>query len=789
MWLSIAVGGLFAALGIPFRVAFFGAATTVVPYVTFFPMIAIAAFLGGWSSGIAATVFSAVILNWFIVPLSDLGNWTGLLFFAGGTMLATGAVERLSHAERRTIKAEAAKKAWKRGAARDALLSKTAARLLESHEPQRILHDICKEAADFLDCSVFFNFLLDKRFDHLHLNACAGVSREEAERVQRLECGGPLCRRLGRGTKRVLIADSAARCPQTELLDSLGIRSYCCHPLLEQGRIIGTLTFADRRQSNFHPSMVEFMESLSRLISLALSRIRMETALRESEERFSCFMRHLKAFAWVKDADGRYVFANEALAKATRWPLEQISGKTDEELFGAATAIALKANDRLALEKPFGLTTVEHLVDEGGTKRHYLVSKFPIHLGHEQKTYVGGVAIDDTQRVQAEDRLKDVSEKLREADRRKNEFLATLAHELRNPLAPIRSGLYVLRRTSGQGPKVDVNKLHDVMERQIEHLVRLVDDLLEVSRISRGVIELRKEPLDFASVIHAAVEMSRELISASNLELRIDLPQEPLRLEADPVRLTQVIANLLNNAAKYTDPGGSVEVRAERQGDEVIVTVADTGVGIPANMLPRVFDLFAQVNRTLGRAQGGLGIGLALVRDLVGLHGGSVEAMSEGEGKGSRFVVRLPLPPSAFREAPVRCETKPPAPPPRRVLVVDDMRDTADSLAQLLETFGSDVRVAYDGGQALDELAKFRPEVVFLDIGMPEMDGFETARRVRACSQGRDVTLVALTGWGEEETRKRVEAGGFDHHLTKPAELDELRQVLEFSCASAGSLD
>jgi signal transduction histidine kinase len=364
---------------------------------------------------------------------------------------------------------------------------------------------------------------------------------------------------------------------------------------------------------------------------------------------------------------------------------------------------------------------------------------------------------------------------LREADRRKDEFLATLAHELRNPLAPIHNGLLVLRSSGGQGPAA--RHVQEMMQRQVEHLVRLVDDLLEVSRISRGKIELKKVRLDMAAVINQAVDISKYSVDSAGLRLVLDLSCEPLIVDGDPVRLAQVIGNLLNNATKYTDPGGRIEVAARRRGDWAVVSVVDTGVGIPEDMLSRVFDLFSQVERTLARAEGGLGIGLALVKNLVELHGGRVEAQSEGAGRGSCFTVRLPVSRAAERALPEAANGMPAA-SSRRVLVIDDTADVADSLALLLKTLGAGVRVAYGGAEGLRACAEFEPDVVFLDIGMPEMDGFETARRMRELSAGRRATLVALTGWGEDKTRRRAMEAGFDRHLTKPMDTGELEALL-----------
>jgi signal transduction histidine kinase/ActR/RegA family two-component response regulator len=366
---------------------------------------------------------------------------------------------------------------------------------------------------------------------------------------------------------------------------------------------------------------------------------------------------------------------------------------------------------------------------------------------------------------------------LRADDHRKNEFLAILAHELRNPLAPIRNSIHVLRLTESGDTRIA--RLGEMMERQLNHLVRLVDDLLEISRITSGKIELRRERVEVASLARTAVEASRPLIDAAGHELSIETPAEPLTVEADPVRLAQVFANLLNNAAKYTDPGGRIRLGVRRSGDGVLISVRDTGTGISAEMLPRVFDLFTQVDHRSVRAQGGLGIGLTLAKSLVEMHGGTLQAHSDGLGKGSEFVVRLPL--AASQRPPREC-----APSDQsagvlarlRLLVVDDNRDAADSLAVLLELLGAEVHLAYAGADALLAVEAHRPDVVLLDIGMPEMDGYEVARRIRERTGTGGPTLIALSGWGQEEDLRRTREAGFDHHLIKPADLDALKRLL-----------
>jgi PAS domain S-box-containing protein len=383
-------------------------------------------------------------------------------------------------------------------------------------------------------------------------------------------------------------------------------------------------------------------------------------------------------------------------------------------------------------------------------------------------------AADFIERLRAEDLL-------READRRKDEFLATLAHELRNPLAPIRNSLQILKM-----PRVDAvmaQQTRDMMERQVNHLVRLVDDLLDVSRVMRGKVELRKEPVELATVVARAVETAKPLIEVQGHRLEISLPPDSLLLDADPVRLAQVVGNLLTNSAKYTEANGHIRLSAEREGDQAVLRVWDNGIGIASDMLPHVFDLFVQADHASTKAQGGLGVGLTLVKNLVGLHGGTVEAKSSGLGRGCEFVVRLPL--VVHGSSPVQSHgdtvtqaQQPPLPSGKRLLVVDDNTDAADSLAMLLRLQGHEVRVAHGGQAALEVTKTFKPDLIFLDIGMPVMDGYEVARRMRTTPGLGNVVLAALTGWGQQEDRRRTADAGFDHHLVKPPDPKELESVL-----------
>ncbi len=373
-----------------------------------------------------------------------------------------------------------------------------------------------------------------------------------------------------------------------------------------------------------------------------------------------------------------------------------------------------------------------------------------------------------------EQRVKLVAE-LQEADRRKDEFLATLSHELRNPLAPLKNALQLLE-LSGSGD-ARIAPLRDMMERQVNHLVRLVDDLLEMARISRGALELRRERVPVSAVVRSALETSQPLIRAAAHQLSLELPGEPLWLDGDPVRLAQIVANLLNNAAKYTERGGRIAVAARRREACLELTVRDNGMGIPADVLPRLFEMFSRGGGADHGGQGGLGIGLALARRLAEMHGGTLVAASEGPGRGAEFRLTLPL--AAGPEEPAAdAPGVPRALPARRVLIVDDNRDAAHSLGMVLKYLGVDVQVAHDGAQALETLRAYEPGVVFLDIGMPGMDGYEVARRIRAARPSRMPAIVALTGWGQEQDRRRAREAGFDHHLVKPADLSQLQALL-----------
>ncbi len=431
----------------------------------------------------------------------------------------------------------------------------------------------------------------------------------------------------------------------------------------------------------------------------------------------------------------------------------------------------------IAPDKVWQMASREHSIKQG-TMRVYgdlLATLGRTFLQTRYHTILEANRLAEMMRLR--DLLQQRTQELIEADHRKDEFLAMLAHELRNPLAPIRHAVRVMQQLGEEDPQQPWAR--DVVERQVQHLARLVDDLLDVSRITRGKILLHKEPIDLATVVTHAVEASRPILQARRHHLTVTLPPERVHVEADLVRLAQVLGNLLNNAAKYTEEGGHIELTLEQEGDEVLVHVRDSGMGIAADMLLHIFDLFTQADQALARSQGGLGIGLALVRSLVQLHGGSVRAFSDGPGFGSEFVVRLPVLPEGRCPKGAEPVVDLSAPSPcRRVLVVEDNVDAAQSLALLLKLSGHEMAVAHDGPAALTVAAGFQPHVVFLDIGLPGMDGYEVARQLRKHPGLEDVLLVALTGYGSQEDRHRSQDAGIDYHLIKPADPLALQKLL-----------
>jgi PAS domain S-box-containing protein len=528
-------------------------------------------------------------------------------------------------------------------------------------------------------------------------------------------------------------------------------------------------------------------------------RRRLEEQRRQLETRFTALVRNIKDHS---------VFTLDQQGKITSWNVEaeRILGWSEAEALGRHFSIIFTPEDlernqpetelRTAREKGRAEDERWH-IRKNGERFWALGIVTPTHDAEGNNIGYSKILRDMTDRKRAEEALRKAHDELerrveerteelgrantalREADRRKDEFLATLAHELRNPLAPIRNSLEILKM-----PTVDsgtAQQTREMMERQVQHLVRLVDDLLDVSRVMRAKIELRRERVELAFVVARAVESAQPLIEAQGHQLEIALPPDALLLDADPVRLAQVVGNLLTNAAKYTEAKGHIWLTARREGDHAVLSVRDMGIGIAPAMLTHIFELFVQADNASTKSQGGLGIGLTLVKNLVEMHSGTVEARSAGLGKGSEFLVRLPLmvqnrqPQNDEAKEEQQQETSPSG---HRLLVVDDNIDAANSLAMLLRLKGHEVQVAHDGPSALELAKSYRPDMVLLDIGMPVMDGNYVARRMRQTPGLENTILAALTGWGQEEDRRRSAEAGFNYHLVKPPEPKALESLL-----------
>jgi PAS domain S-box-containing protein len=487
-----------------------------------------------------------------------------------------------------------------------------------------------------------------------------------------------------------------------------------------------------------------------------------------------------------KTLEGRILSWNRGAARIFGYEPHEVIGKPITIIIPPE----LHAEEQQILEKLRRGERIDHFdtmrVTKDGRRIAISLTVSPVRAADGTVIGASKVARDVSERKLAEQRLQQSEEALRQADRRKDEFLALLAHELRNPLAPIR---YALAANKKSGRTLEQRRHADeIIERQVGHMSRLLDDLLEVSRITRGTLELKRTRTELTSIVGAAIETARPIIDAKQHTLALDLPKEPLQLDADAVRLAQVFSNLLINAAKYTDPGGRIEMRAWQDQQNVVVSVSDNGIGIAAEMLPQVFNMFFQSNSALGRAEGGLGVGLSLVRGLVALHGGTVQARSEGPGAGSEFIVRLPLgtpaPESLGAEADVEAVS---ADIGLKVLVVDDNRDAADTCAMLLEASGHHVQTAYTGRQALELARTFHPHALLLDIGLPDIDGYKLAQRLRATPWGHGAVLVAVTGWGQEQDRQRAIEAGFDQHLVKPIAAETVESLLQSLARGARS--
>ena len=663
----------------------------------------------------------------------------------------------------------------------------TEARLKHSEEAHRLLLGIHDATRGLHDPAMVMQEIVTRVGLHFEVTRCAyGEVNTESEVIEitrgytngvptvagryPIEAFGPLMVGELKAGRTVVIAD-VRRDPLTgdaaahTTYERMQIVSMICVPLLRSQRLVAVMVVSDGQPRTWGLADAEIVEQVAERTLFAVDGARAAVKLRENHDVLALAMRAGKMGAWSRDLALDTVWWSPELAVIfgldsddqhfSRPPLFDLIAAEDREPLPAAIQEALAKRKDYAIEFTFKhATTGESRWMEARGKATYDDD------GRPQMLHGLGIDITDQKRA---------VEALQEADRRKDDFLATLAHELRNPLAPISAGLHILKFAGDD--VAAASQAREIMERQVAQMIRLVDDLLDVARITTGKVEMRSESMDLAGAISDAVETAMPLLTLGGQPLQVTTPDQPIYVHADRTRLSQVFANLLNNSARYSEPGQPIEVVVTREGEQVVVRVRDAGVGIHPEMLPRLFDMFRQADRTGGRSRGGLGIGLFIVKRIVEMHGGTVDATSPGLGRGSEFVVRMPalaagearlVAPASIgdRAQPIR----------RRILVVDDNADAAESLALLLSLSGHDTRTAHDGEAAIQAAADFRPEIVFLDIGMPAMDGHEAARRMRAEPWKQSLVIVALTGWGQTEDRRRSKDAGFNHHLVKPAD-------------------
>lgn len=503
--------------------------------------------------------------------------------------------------------------------------------------------------------------------------------------------------------------------------------------------------------------------------------------LETADRPYRLFVETMQLGAVTLAEDGTILFCNDYFVHLLARPHERLAGAALREFVPEADR---PAYDALGTAGRGELT----LLCGNGNRVPVFVTAHSVDASPEESLICLLVTdlteqrhFEELQRAQealqkSQHELRETAARLSEANRRKDEFLATLAHELRNPLSPIHSGLEVMKLSPDL--PVSLHGIRATMERQTQQMVRLIDDLLDVSRIMLGKLTLRKCPVNLADVLQSAIESTHPAIVAGRHELTVAAPEQPIYLEADPHRLAQVLSNLLNNAVKYSKAGGRILLTVGTEDGHALISVEDAGIGIPADMQGRIFEMFSQIGHPLEAGYTGLGIGLSLTKSLVQMHGGKIEVHSAGTGKGSRFSIRLPL--GAVRSEPLRAQPDSPEIPgllKLRVLVVDDNKAGADMLGKLVRILGHEVRTVYDGAAGVEAAARFRPDVVFLDLGMPKMSGYDAARQIRAQPWGDDLMLVALTGWGQEEDKRRTKEAGFDRHLVKPAEPSVLQAI------------
>jgi PAS domain S-box-containing protein len=652
--------------------------------------------------------------------------------------------------------------------------------LLATENPAAFLTDVFPRLQALLDLDLYLYYEIGADRSHLELVSMQGLSSDARQTMPPLTFDEDVVREAVWADGVPVPAAGGepaarARDPHAGLIAAQGPRAYASQPLIARGEVLGILCFGSVRRPSFDKITLSFIRTFSALIAVALERSRIEQALRDSEQRFRVLVETWAQIVWEADRDGCMIKGQP------NW--RAYTGQTEQQWHDGGWLDTVHPEDRDYAQRSWQTAVAARTVMNAEYRlstaeqgwRWTNVRAAPIQAADGMLRKWVGMNIDISARKAAE-------EALREADRRKDEFLATLAHELRNPLAPIRTGLDLLKLANLPRP----NEQHacEMMDRQLSNLIRLVDDLLDASRITTGKLELRRERIDLGAVIDMAVETVAPVIQRAGHTLVVERPDSPIELDADPVRLSQVIANLLSNSAKYTRAGGHIRLVVRHSAsDAVEICVEDDGTGIPEDVLPYVFKMFAQAERARERASGGLGIGLALVKGLVEMHGGTVTARNRAE-RGCVFTVVLPdhtlhaqtagarLHP-AVEEAPVRL------PAARRVLVVDDNIDAAEAIAALLETCGHDVHQVHNGLAAIEAARHLGPDLILLDVGMPHVNGLEAARRIRNLHLERRPVIIAPTGWGQTADREATQNAGMDAHLVKPVDFSTLMSLLD----------
>jgi two-component system CheB/CheR fusion protein len=713
-----------------------------------------AATWGGLRPGLLATVAGALVEMWAVVPTefsvskAGLPDWTDAALFVVIGAAISWLCESLHASRRRSDRARRRleRSVESRVAAERALASSEAAARERLVELQAV-YAATPIAMLELDADLRCVRASDRASE---IYGCAGLVHEGRPLRELLPAVAdalePAARRVHDTGEPVL--DLTIASPAGGDLDSARHWVQSLYPVRDpDGRVAGVSIVAQE----------------------ITARMRAERELSRATEQLRIITDSMEAPVTRCTRDLRYQWVSRSYAEWLQLPSDRIVGRPIEEVIGPAAMEALRPHFQSVLAGE--VVRYEEDVEFRGIGSRWIRAVYT-------PTRDASGAVDGWVAVVTDlQALKEAERALREADARKERFLATLAHELRNPLAPLRNSLEILKR---QGVPTSVaREARAAMERQLGHAVRLVDDLLDVSRINRDVLELRLERCDVGAVLAQAVETVRPYLEGGRHTLALDLPPRPLWLRADPVRLAQVFANLLHNACKFSDPGAAIALTASTDSGWITVRVADPGIGFPPEMSERIFEMFVQLESEPSRGRGGLGVGLSLVRRLTEMHGGRVEASSGGEGRGSEFRVVLPeLPAASDGAAPFLRVSPLSAASSRRILVVDDNADSARSLSTLLALSGNETRVAHDGVEAVSEAETFQPDVVLLDIGMPRMDGYEAARRIRQLPNGRDMLLVAVSGWGQQEDRRRSREAGFDHHMVKPLRASALETLL-----------